>query len=406
MRMAWIPLAAALWATLLPAAGGEEPVPLDAPEKAEEPEKTEEPKPEAAQDPSVIEAVKHSTSEAAREPVRRGVDFLLRIQNANGSWGSGESARTYEILADVPGSHHAFRVGTTALCVMALARSPFREADCKEAVRRGFDFLLDRALVRRPNGMELYNVWAFGYTLRAFATILPTIEDPKIRERVLTLSNRLVKTLAVYQTPDGGWGYYDFNVGSYRPSDSSMSFTTATILVSLHAIEKQGVDVPRAMLERAIKSVRKQRKEDGSYVYGPYLQYRPTHGVNQVKGSLGRTQACNLALWLYGEEVSEDDLRSGIENLFRHHHFLDIARKRPIPHEGWYYNSGYFFYYGHYYAGLVLDLLPEGDRVRWRAPHEKILLDRQETDGSWWDYPLYSYHKPYGTAYALLTLVR
>src|SRR5687767_9591191 len=103
MRRAWIPLAAALWTTLLPAAAGEEPVPLDAPEKAE---KAEEPKPEAAQDPSVVEAVKHSTSETAREPVRRGVDFLLRIQNANGSWGSGESARTYEILADVPGSHH------------------------------------------------------------------------------------------------------------------------------------------------------------------------------------------------------------------------------------------------------------------------------------------------------------
>ena len=34
------------------------------------------------------------------------------------------------------------------------------------------------------------------------------------------------------------------------------------------------------------------------------------------------------------------------------------------------------------------------------------MLDRQEKDGSWWDYPLYDYHQPYGTAFALMTLHR
>ena len=54
----------------------------------------------------------------------------------------------------------------------------------------------------------------------------------------------------------------------------------------------------------------------------------------------------------------------------------------------------------------MLDHLPEADRKRWRPALEKILIERQEPDGSWWDFPLYGYHKPYGTAYALLTLVR
>src|SRR5262249_21978410 len=160
-------------------------------------------------------------SDLAREPARRGVDFLLQAQNKNGSWGSGESARPIEVLADVPGSHHAFRAGTTALCVLALARSPFREKECREAASRGLEFLLDHCLVRRPNGLELYNVWAFGYGLRAFAELLPTIEDPKLRERVRSAASAIVKKLEVYQTPDGGWGYYDFKVGSYQPSDSS-----------------------------------------------------------------------------------------------------------------------------------------------------------------------------------------
>ena len=75
-------------------------------------------------------------------------------------------------------------------------------------------------------------------------------------------------------------------------------------------------------------------------------------------------------------------------------------------HEAWYFNAGYFFYYGHYYAGRVLDLLPHSDTERWRGPLQSVLIERQEADGSWWDFPLYSYAKPYATAYALLTLIR
>jgi hypothetical protein len=376
-------------------------------EEAKGQDEKEKEKEDPSKDPSLARPPRApSTSELAREPARRGVDFLLRAQNQDGSWGSGESARPIEVLADVPGSHHAFRAGTTALCVMALERSPFRDKECRSAADRGLGFLLDHALARRPNGLEMYNVWSFGYGLQAFAELLPKTEDPKVKDRMIEASKAIVKKLEIYQTPDGGWGYYDFKVGSYRPSDSSMSFTTATIVVALHAAGKQGIAIPRGMLDRAIKSLRRDRKDDGSYIYGPYAKYRPVAGYNQVKGSLGRTHSCNLALWLYGEKVNESDLRSGVENFFRFYRFMDIGRKRPWPHEAWYYTSGYYFYYGHYYAGLVLDLLPEGDRARWRPRLEKLLVERQEADGSWWDFPLYGYHKPYGTAYALLTLIR
>jgi hypothetical protein len=35
-----------------------------------------------------------------------------------------------------------------------------------------------------------------------------------------------------------------------------------------------------------------------------------------------------------------------------------------------------------------------------------ILIELQEKDGSWWDFPFYTYHQPYGTAYAVMTLVK
>ena len=66
--------------------------------------------------------------------------------------------------------------------------------------------------------------------------------------------------------------------------------------------------------------------------------------------------------------------------------------------------AGYFFYYGHYYAALCIDQLEPAERGEFRAHFATLLLQLQEKDGSWWDYPLYNYHQQYGTAFALLSL--
>jgi hypothetical protein len=130
-------------------------------------------------------------------------------------------------------------------------------------------------------------------------------------------------------------------------------------------------------------------------------------GINRPGGSLGRSQACNVAMRLWGEEeVTDEVLRTWLDRLFARNLWLDMGRKRPIPHESWFQVAGYFFYYGHYYAALCIDELAESER----APHQDqlatILLRLQEKDGSWWDYPLYDYHQQYGTAFALMSLVR
>ena len=51
--------------------------------------------------------------------IDRGVEFLLRDQRPDGSWGSPERTKGLNIIAGI-GSHHGFRVATTALCVSAL----------------------------------------------------------------------------------------------------------------------------------------------------------------------------------------------------------------------------------------------------------------------------------------------
>ena len=68
--------------------------------------------------------------------------------------------------------------------------------------------------------------------------------------------------------------------------------------------------------------------------------------------------------------------------------------------------AGYFYYFGHYYAALCIDALPQEVKLPYQTMLSEILLERQEKDGSWWDYPLYDYHQPYGTSFALMSLLR
>jgi hypothetical protein len=95
-----------------------------------------------------------------------------------------------------------------------------------------------------------------------------------------------------------------------------------------------------------------------------------------------------------------------LERLVVRNEWLSFGRKRPIPHESYFQVAGYFFYYGHYYAAMITDQLEPQTARRYKDLLAAILVPLQETDGSWWDYPFYDYHQPYGTAYALTSLAR
>jgi hypothetical protein len=130
-------------------------------------------------------------------------------------------------------------------------------------------------------------------------------------------------------------------------------------------------------------------------------------GINRPGGSLGRSQACNLALRLWGDKkVTDDVLKTWLDLLISRNGWLGMGRKRPIPHESHFMVAGYFYYYGHYYAALCIEQLKPEDRPFYQDQLAHILLPLQEKDGSWWDFPLFNYHKQYGTAFAVMTLKR
>jgi hypothetical protein len=355
-----------------------------------------------------VEPIPAADAKVLETSIKRGVDFLVGYQNPDGSWGNPTRTKGLNIYAPVPGAHHAFRTATTAMCIMALIESGSETPEVKMSLGRAEQWLLTYLpRLRRATPTAIYNIWGHAYSIQALVRMHRRHDDAAMRERLVELIESQFDLLDRYESVDGGWGYYDFRLGTKKPASSSISFVNATVLVAFHDAKSIGVDPPEKNVNKAIAALIRQRKPDFSYLYGEYLKDRPMRGINRPGGSLGRSQACNIALRVWGDKkITDEVLDTWLHRLFARNGWLSIGRKRPIPHEAWFQVAGYFYYYGHYYAALCIEDLPTEQRGIFQAHMAQTIIPKQEKDGSWWDYPLYDYHQPYGTAFVLMTLVR
>jgi hypothetical protein len=339
---------------------------------------------------------------------------LLETQNADGSWGSPDAQRPFQIYAPIPGSHHAFRAAVTALCTSALTEivlTSGEDADPKivAAVELAETWLFENlSQVKRATGDAIYNVWSHAYGIQALVRMHERARGNT--ERQSDIKSRIrqqMEMLDSYESVDGGWGYYDFRYQAHKPTSESTSFVNATVLIAMKEAEQIGVEPNAKTVQRAVEATRRQQKPDFTYLYGEYLKNVPMAGINRPAGSLGRSQVCNVAMRMWGDEkVTQLVLKNWLYRLYVRNGWLSIGRKRPIPHEAWFQVAGYFYYYGHYYAAYAIEELEPSERGPYQDHLAKIIMTYQETDGSWWDYPLYGYHRPYGTAFAIMTLRR
>jgi hypothetical protein len=338
--------------------------------------------------------------------IRRGVDFLVKDQNKNGSWGSPEPRGGVEIYTPIPGGFQAYQCAVTALAISALIETGGNREDATKAVERGETWLMrDLPKLRRGSPDVLYNIWSHIYGIQAFVRMHQRLPDPDRRKKLEELIKEQIKFLMRYESVDKGWGYYDMRTGSQRPGTDSTSFMTAAALVAFKEAKDIGVPVPEKLVKGAVASIHRQRLPDFSYLYGEYLKYVPQHPINRPGGSLGRSQACNLALRLWGDEkVTDKIMETWLDRLFARNGWLDMGRKKPIPHESFFAVAGYFYYFGHYYAGMCISHVPKEARPFYQDHLATLMIGLQSKDGSWWDYPLYNYHQQYGTAFALMTL--
>ena len=369
----------------------------------------------------VIAAVIVATATAQEKPVaevtpatiaasiRRGVDFLISAQNENGSWGGPTHTKDLNIYAPLPGAHHAFRAGASGLALSGLIDSGDTRPETLAAIAKGGEWTASELpKLRRADQTTTYNAWGHAYGLRALTRLYKTAKDDAAREKWKRLAQEQVDLVDRYMDVNGGWGYLDIYDGltTQKPSGITCSFTTATVLLAMHeAREAMGVTLNDKIVTASLASIERQRTPDFCYVYSHSHIYRPRLPINRPAGSLARSQACNATLRAYGDaKVTDEVMNTWADRFIAREGFLSIGRKRPVPHETFFQISGYFYYYGIFYFTESAKYLAEMDQKRHAANLAKIILYRQEKDGSWWDYPLYNYHQPYGTGYSLMAL--
>ena len=349
------------------------------------------------------------TVDEARAVIQRGVEFLLEDQNSDGSWGGPrEAVYTFTgVVWSNPETHRCWKVATTGLCCLALLEAG-RTEDGLQAADKAVDYLIANAAVKRPSEWDTMNSWAYMYGAQALARayVDPRYADTPRREQCRDTGELLLRKLGECQALNGGWGYLEFDAPRTRRPQWSTSFTTAAAIIAMEDAREASFDVDDNVIRRAVRAVERCRLPSGAYTYSVPAIADPRHSewIDQIKGSLSRIQVCNLALLLTGKEVPRQRVKAGLGYFFQHHRFLDIARNKPIPHENYYYNSGYFYLFGHYYAARLVKQLPAEQREEYWPRLRYEVAKLQQKDGSMWDYDMHAYHKPYGIAFGLLTL--
>ncbi len=341
--------------------------------------------------------------------IRRGVDFLIADQNPNGSWGGPTRTKGLNIYAPLPGAHHAFRAGTSGLALAGLIDARDERPEAQAAIEKAAAWT-KAALpkLRRADTTTTYNAWGHAYGLRAITRLHALETDEKKKAEWVKLAQEQVDLANRYEDVNGGWGYLDLfdELATQKPSGITTCFTTATVVLAMaEAREAMSVTLDEKILRSSLASIRRQRTPDFSYVYSHDHIYRPRAPINRPAGSLARSQACNTALREFGDSsVTDEIVTRWAERFLDREGWLSIGRKRPVPHETHFQISGYFYYYGVFYFTEAVEDLPREQHAGYAKRLAAVLLERQEKDGSWWDYPLYDYHQPYGTGYALMAL--
>jgi hypothetical protein len=342
----------------------------------------------------------------ARVSMERSLRFLVTSQNPDGSW-AGSAPDSVMELGFSPETYYTWQLAAIELALMALMQceeTPERRA----SLERGMEWFCTARLPARGSDWDVDYMWPalYGVVCTTIALKDPRFAAPEWMKKIDARGREFMDMLTRNQTHDGGWGYYDDPPFTQRPKWAT-SFATAVVVVALQDAERLGWIEDKGLRTRAVEYVRGCALPNGAYEYDLNPIPRITGGehINNVKGSLGRIQICNWSLRRSNTPwVTDEKVREGLAAFFEHHRFLDVARMRPVPHEAYYANAGYFYFFGHYYTALVVNELPAAEREAWHAKLRPHVVKCQYDDGSTGDFLHSRYDVLASTAYAAMAL--
>jgi len=340
----------------------------------------------------------------AAESYRRGLAYLLPLQNADGSWGSHvpvtPGLKDFGFGTTSRGSNDGVRIACTAIIATALLHDPHRSELADAALERAIDALVRTEPIAYDMG-EAFNTWGYGYRLAFLDELYEHPLGAELEGEIRAAAKVCIKGLLRFQQADGGWNYY----ASPMANGESMSFNTAVFTAALARAEHLGFDVPEGMVDDALALLRRMVTVKGSALYDARFIVPSVESSAYVNDlSSGSRTAAVIEAFAATGRLLPDDLRLALKVFDEGENWLEDGRKHIQPHAGVHQIAGYFFFFGYYYhSSLLRRAGSEVTRERWDRD-AWTMIRTQEDCGSWWDTPAAQYGDKWGTGFALLVL--
>ncbi|MFT7618365.1 MAG: hypothetical protein ACI97A_002008 [Planctomycetota bacterium] len=272
-----------------------------------------------------------------------------------------------------------YRVGGTALVCTFLLEAPGFKTDQKrqEAVRRAIDFMLKELKTNKKlegGPQRGYDVrgWAHTFALDFFlrANQQKIVKTSKRSGQVKKMIKDLLKRLETNEARDGGWNY---------TGGRSSSFMTGPTLLALYRAKANGFKVNKGLVKRALTALANGRVENGAFAYSGKARKGTKMGA-----SAARSHVAELALLLAGKSEPER-MVVAMNGFFKHWDDLLVRKGKQRTHLPPYNIAPYYFYFGHRYAALAIEYVPENERAAMREKLNKLLWKTRSENGSWND---------------------
>ncbi len=297
-------------------------------------------------------------TEAADKAIERGLQFLLKSQNKNGSW-TGENGAT--------------DIGGTSLALMAfMVKGHFPGFGRHGAVLdRAKNYLLQRA-EDSPNG-AMGSMYEHGLFTLALSELWGMTKDVEDNKRIQVALEHSVQVILRAQSPLGGWRY------GARPDAGQDTSVTSTVFVSLASARQAGILVPTETINRVVDYYREQVWNEATGGFG-------------YQGKTGTTLACTAG-GAYAAQLCGKRDTEWVAAAIRHLENNPKAfNRKELGH----------FYYAHYYAIQAMVQAGGDHYAKWYPKIRDSLIELQQPDGSWND--LEKEPHPHKTPMAIITL--
>jgi hypothetical protein len=280
----------------------------------------------------------------------RGLDWLSKNQNADGSWG-----KTYTVAI----------TSFACLSYLSAADEPF-DGDRGKSLVKGLTFLMGQ----QKDGQfpQQGHTWIHGQGFGTLAlseaygrSLLCKVKPDMDMKKVKAAVTSAVQVIAKNQSKSGGWWY---TPGETEQHEGSTTVCAVQALASAH---NYGIDIDQKALDHGFEYLKKSQLKDGGFVYKLGDQVSMKEGSGGAVATLGLMEKFDFQVMVNGYK-----------------YLLGIG---PAGVSG-----GNFPEYGCFYGTMGMRLLGEEYKddkdyhdktAEFIGGVQKVLMSWQDKDGAW-----------------------